>query len=221
MGKLGKLGRWELAIFIPLLVLMGCSADDAMSTGEVVKNAAPTPASVAIVSFVWQTDGVCGVRMLRPKGWASSRQECRSFSLHSSAEDRLELTVINYQLTSEQIKNGSIVQYALFEQDSSLEGWTQNIENSWGNIGIQFTLLNTLPYAKVYSLEIPASTNVEIAALLINQNQPLGLSLIASGSYASLERLQKEGLVDDFLTMLESVEAIPHDPQNLDPIIEE
>ena len=82
-------------------------------------------------------------------------------------------------------------------------------------------MLNTLPQAKVYLLGIPASTNLEIVALLINQNQPLGLSLIASGSYANLERLQKDGLVDDFLTMLESVEAIPYDPQNLDPVIEE
>lgn len=212
---------WKLAILILLLALIGCSADDAMPTDTAVKKAAPTPASEGIARFVWQTDGVCGYRMLRPEEWEPSRQECRSFSLHSSAEDKLELTVINYQVTAQQIKDGSVVQYALFEQDSSLEGWVQGVEKSWSNVGIQFTLLNTLPQAKVYSLGIPASTNVEIVALLIDQNQPLGLSLIASGTYASLERLQKDGLVDDFLTMLESVEAIPYDPQNLDPIIEE
>ena len=218
---MGKLGRWELAILILLLVLIGCSADDAMSTDTAVKEAVPTPASEGIARFVWQTDGVCGYRMLRPEEWEASRQECRSFSLHSSAEDKLELTVINYQVTAQHIKDGSVVQYALFEQDPSLEGWVQSVEKSWSNNGIQFTLLNTLPQAKVYSLGIPASTNVEIVALLIDQNQPLGLSLIASGSYASLERLQKDGLGDDFLTMLESVEAIPYEPQNLDPIIEE
>jgi len=216
-----KLGRWEFAFLILLLVLMGCSADDAMATGDAVKDAAPTPASEGIVSFVLQTDGVCGYRMLRPEEWEPSRQECRSFSLHSSAEDKLELTVINYQVTAQQIKDGIVVQYALFEEDSSLEGWAKNVEKSWSNIGIRFTLLNTPPQGKVYLLGIPASTNLEIVALLINQNQPLGLSLIASGSYANLERLQKDGLVDDFLTMLESVEAIPYDPQNLDPVIEE
>ncbi len=216
-----KLGRWEFAFLILLLVLMGCSADDAMSTGEAVKDAAPTPASKGIISYILQTDGVCGYRMLRPEEWKPSWQECRSYSLHSSAEDKLELTVINYQVTAQQIKDGIVVQYALYEEDSSLEGWAKNVEKSWSNIGIQFTLLNTLPQAKVYLLGIPASTNLEIVALLINQNQPLGLSLIASGSYANLERLQKDGLVDDFLTMLESVEAIPYDPQNLDPVIEE
>ena len=36
-----KLGRWEFAFLILLLVLMGCSADDAMSTGEAVKARRP------------------------------------------------------------------------------------------------------------------------------------------------------------------------------------
>lgn len=114
---------------------------------------------------------------------------------------------------------GSIIaQYALFEQDSSLEGWTRGVEQNWSNLGINFIFHEAFPHARVYLLEY--EENVELVALAIDQDQPLAVSLSAYGAYASLQSLEEAGLRTDFLTMLESIQAVTHDPDNMEPEID-
>ncbi len=43
------------------------------------------------------------------------------------------------------------------------------------------------------------------------------VGLTASGAYANLERLQKEGIVNDLIAMVDSVRALPYDPENVIP----
>jgi hypothetical protein len=106
-------------------------------------------------------------------------------------------------------------QLALFEKDSSLEGWTKGIERMWKSNGLGFTLLRTLPQAKVYRVKTPGDANVQLVAFAVEHKQPLAMQLTASGGYADVERLQTEGVLDDFVTMVASVQAIPQDPQNI------
>ena len=113
--------------------------------------------------------------------------------------------------------NGLNVPLFLFEKDSSLEGWTTGIEQNWKSNGLEFTLLRTLPQAKIYLVKSPGSSDVQLVAFVVDKNQPLAVELTASGAYADLERLKHDGVVDDFATMLASAQAIPQDPQNVDP----
>ena len=179
----------------------------------------PTPASTLIEQFVWQTDGLCGYRMLRPERWAAADAECRAYVLPSSEgqTDQLILRVANYQVRAQQQTGGILAQYELFKQDPSLEGWTKGVEQMWQSNGIGFTLEDTLPRAKIYSLRSPGSSDIQIVALVADQEQALGLSLAASGEYANLERLRNEHLWDDFVTMVSSLGAINYDPSNIIP----
>jgi len=88
----------------------------------------PSPASAEIQAFVDQTDGACGYRMLRPQDWQPSQAECRSYALTTSAEDRLVLRVVNYQVIAQQLDGATVAQYEAFKLDSSLEGWTAAVE---------------------------------------------------------------------------------------------
>jgi len=84
---------------------------------------------------------------------------------------------------------------------------------------VEYSRLETLPQAVVYGLESPATGRVELLALVISGNQPLGISLNASGTYANLRKLEKAGLKADFITMVESISAISYDPDNMKPEI--
>ena len=58
---------------------------------------------------------------------------------------------------------------------------------------------------------------LQLAAFAVDKNQPLAIELTAAGAYADLERLKQEGIADDFATIVASAQAIPQDPQNVDP----
>lgn len=87
----------------------------------------------------------------------------------------------------------------------------------WLSNGIEFTLQDTLPHAKIYLVQSPGSSDVQMIALVIDQEQPLALSLNAAGEYADLERLRNEHLLDDFVTMVNSFSATSYDPGNIIP----
>jgi hypothetical protein len=183
----------------------------------------PTPASTRIKQFVWQTDGLCGYRMLRPERWAAADAECRAYLLPGSKRqtDQLALRVANYQVLAQQQTEGIIAQYELFKQNPSLEGWTKGVEQMWQSNGIESTLEDTLPQAKIYSLPSPGSSDIQVVALTTNQEQPLVVGLNASGEYADLERLRNEHIWDDFVTMVNSLGAIDYDPNNVTPSLPE
>jgi hypothetical protein len=203
-----------LALSILSLLLTACAAINSSAPTPI-----PTPASTLIEQFIWQTDGLCGYRILRPEGWAASESECRAYMLPGSEgqTDQLFLRVANYQVLAQQQTEGIIAQYELFKQDPSLAGWTKGVEQMWQSNGIESTLEATRPQAKIYSLRSPGSSDVQIIALSIHQEQPLVLSLNASGEYADLERLRDEHLWDDFVTMVDSLGSTGYNPNNITP----
>ena len=189
-------------------------------------NPTPTPHSSIVSGFVEQTDGVAGYRMLRPTNWTAlggDPIDGRSYlgPGPANAQQGIVVTVMNLQLTAASLgANNLSAQWLLFQQDSSLAGWTAGIEAMWARDGESFSLLRTLPHARIYSLSVPAgSHSIELITYAIDQGQPLILALQASGTEADLSRLEAEGIVDDFATMAGSITAIPADPQNVVPAL--
>lgn len=185
--------------------------------------AIPTPSSQVISNFVWQTDGLCGYHMLRPRKWDSSVSECRSYMLPGSQSqtNRLIFRAINYQVRAQGMTDGILAQLELFERDPSLDGWTRGIEKMWESNGIEATLLETLSHAKLYAVRSPGSEDLQIVAYVIDQNQPLGIYLTASGIYADLGYLREAGILDDLVTMVSSLQATDYDPANINPELSE
>ena len=212
-----------LILLIVDLALSACAGTTSSSTtSQSGAGAIPTPASSLVGSFVWQTDGVFGYRMLRPANWESTKPfDGRDYGIPGFQDkaDRIMLRAINLQAyyKSGTSATGTIAQLALFEKDPSLAGWTRGIEQMWKSNGLESTLLRALPQAKIYLVKSPGVSDVQLVAYAIDQNQPLAMMLTASGTYADLERLQKEGILDDFAAMVASAQAIPQDPQNVEP----
>jgi hypothetical protein len=66
------------------------------------------------------------------------------------------MTVVNLKLVAASLgPNSANAQWLLFEEDSSLAGWTMGIEAMWARDGSSFTLLRSLPEAKVYAVTMP------------------------------------------------------------------
>lgn len=213
--------RRILTLLVLSLLLAACAATN-LPTPTLVTSSTdsiPTPASTLIGQYVWQTDGLCGYRVLRPEGWDASESECRAYVPPDLRDrnNRLILRVANYQVLAQQQTEGIIAQYELFKQHPSLEGWTKGVEQMWESNGIESTLEDTLPQAKIYSVQSPGSSDIQVVALTTNQEQPLVVGLNASGEYADLERLRNEHLWDDFVTMVNILGAINYDPSNVTP----
>jgi hypothetical protein len=181
----------------------------------------PTPVSALIEAFVRQTDGVCGYTVLRPGTWHATQAICRTYAPPGSEQqaDPLALTVVNYRVAAEQQEDGAIAQFEAFQRASSLEGWSEQVEQMWERSGVEATRLETLSTARIYALWSPGMTNPQIVALVIDQETPLGLALDTSDAYADLERLRNAGLWQDFVTMTKSLRAIPHDPSKVTPAL--
>lgn len=212
-----------LILLIANLALSACAGTtSAISTVQPGEKVMPTPASSLVGSFVWQTDGLFGYRMLRPTNWESTKPyDGRDYGTPGSQDktDRIMLRTVNLQAydKSGTSATGMIAQLALFEKDSSLDGWTKGIEQMWKSSGLEPTLLRTLPQAKIYSVTSAGTSDVQLVAYAVDKDQPLAVSLSASGTYADMERLQKEGILGDFAAMVASLQAIPQDPKNVDP----
>lgn len=217
-----------LILLIASAVLSACvGAATSSPTLRPGEDLIPTPASLLVGTFVRQTDGLFGYRMLRPANWESVNSiDSRVYATPGfrAQADRIVLRAVNLQAyyKSGTTANGSIiVALFAFEQDPSLDGWTAGVEQNWKSIGIEATLLRTLPQAKIYAVKSPGATDILLVAYAVDENQPLAMELAASGVYADLERLQKEGILEDLATMVASAQAIPQDPQNVDPPLTE
>ena len=214
-----------LILLIVALALAACAGTTAtVSTVQPTEKVIPTPASALVENFIWQTDGLFGYRMLRPANWESpGPSDGRDYAPPGVQDkaDRIMLRVVSLQAyyKSGTSTTGLIAPLALFEQNSSLEGWTKGIEQMWQSNGLESTLLRTLPQAKIYSVTSPGTSDVQLVAYVVDQDQPLTLMLTAEGTYADLDHLQQEGILDDFTTMAASIQAIPRDSQNVDPTL--
>ncbi len=217
-----RMKRMLILLIVDAALSACASAASSSPTIQSGQGVIPTPASSLVGNFVWQTDGVFGYRMLRPANWESTKPfDGRYYGTPGFQDktDRLMLRVVNLQAYDESgtSATGMIAQLALFEKDSSLDGWTKGIEQMWKSDGLEPTLLRRLPQAKIYSVKTPGYSNVQLVAYAVDKNQPLAIELTASGGYANMERLQREGILDDFAMMVASIQAVPQDPQNIDP----
>jgi hypothetical protein len=215
-----------LILVIVVLALSACAATaSTISAVQPDGKDIPTPTSSLVASLVWQTDGLFGYRMLRPANWESANLvDCRGYATPGfDKADRIMLRAVNLQAhyKSATSSTGLNATLALFEMNSSLEGWTRGVEQNWKSNGIESTLLRTLPQAKIYSVTSPSSSDVQLVAFAVDKKQPLAMDLTASGAYADMERLRKEGILDDFSAMAASAQAIPQDPQNVEPPLKE
>ncbi len=81
-------------------------------------------------------------------------------------------------------------------------------------------VVRSLPSARIYlTIDAPGgnSPQLMLSAYKVDGGQPLVINLLATGTYASLDRLEAEGIVDDLATMVESAHAIPVDTNNVVP----
>jgi Tol biopolymer transport system component len=196
----------------------------------------PTPTSPLVKGFIWQTDGSFGYRILRPSNWAPADMgQGRGYVEFKGAANQLELEVLNYQVAAQNMSGGILAEYGLFQQEPSFDGWTAGIEQLWQRLGYTFTLEETLPAAgeqpaatggqrtpdqpaaKIYWVWKSGWDGIQLTALVVDQGQPLAVSLIAAGDDADAARLRGEGLLDDFVAIAKSLSAIPYDPANVDP----
>ena len=180
----------------------------------------PKPASALIERFIWQSDGRFGYRMLRPVNWAPVDL---GFGRGYTHTDPLELSALNYQVLQETqgSAEGAIAQWLIFQQNPTLEDWTTGNEKMWQQNGVEFSLEETLPRAKVYWIQVPGWDKIQLSALVVDQDQPMAIDLTAGGVYADADRLRNESILDDFITMVESLSAIPYSPEAVDPPLNE
>lgn len=209
----------HLLLLFALLLIAGVLTACAQPNGDII----PTPASSLVKSFLWQTDGLYGYRMLRPADWEPiDMQDRRGYHPPGPAgqPDQVLLMAFNLQVIAKATESPTsmIAQWALFKRDHSLAGWTGGIEQMWTSNGTEFTLVRTLPQAKIY-LHKPRPDLIWVEAYAVDNDQPLTIGLEAHGAYADEARLQKEGLLDDFATMVGSISAIQPDPKNIDPVL--
>jgi hypothetical protein len=193
---LAVIGRWRMPL------------PSAVSTAT----AAATPMGGALTL---QDDQDCGVRFLRPGEWvlvrASSDCASRFYAAPGStgSADRLVLQPINYRVVDEQTAGGpgAVAQYAAFQQDSTLDGWTRRVERIWAGIYVTATLEYSAPDARVYAVQQSSVDEIDLVGLKVSQGQPLALMLEARGAFANLDRLRAEHIWDEFPAMVNSLSA--------------
>ncbi len=185
---------------------------------------APTAVPPLIGSYITQTDGLYGYAVDRPAGWqAVDDGDGREYlSADPGHPDLVTLLVTNYRVVANTLPpQGSSAQWSLFEQNPTLSGWTAGIERLFQTNGIAFTRLESTRSAVLYLLPkidvrftLP---EVQVVAFIISDGQPLGMTMIADGTYGSLEALRSDGLYGAFLQMVQSARAIAADPSNVNP----
>jgi hypothetical protein len=221
-------GRWFAgAVALLAMLVVAFLAVSALRPAATPGNAIPTPHSSIVSGFVEQTDGLYGYQILRPANWTPLGGGLPDGRLYlapgflGAQKQGIGVTVVNLQLAAASLgPNEENAEWLLFQQDPSLAGWTAGIEAMWTRDGSSFTLLRTLPHARIYSLSLAAgSPIVVLVAYAIDQGQPLILGLQASGTEADLGRLGAEGIVDDFAAMAGSITAIPENGHNVVPAL--
>ena len=174
----------------------------------------PSAHSALVGSFVWQMDSTYGYRMLVPSGWEAMDGTDRRLYLppgSAGQPDRVVLTALNLKVVAERNTSptGTIAQWALFEQDPTLEGWTEGVERLWTSIGMRYRLEQALPQAKIYQLTPSGQAGQTVlSGYVLDQGQPLVLGLEMYGAYAEEGYLRSSGLREDFTTMVASLDAV-------------
>lgn len=189
--------------------------------------AIPTPHSPLIESFIWQTDGKFGYRMLRPAGWNAVDEDLDRLYLPAGSEgqaDRVNLEVLNLKVIADRnvTSSGAIAQWLLFQKAPTLEGWTLGLEQSWPSTGVQFRLEQTLPNAKIYLLKMSSSPDSTLlVGAVVSQDQPLLVGMNTYGAYSGEEYVRSSRLLEDFVTMVSSLSVVAPGPNLSDPPLDD
>jgi len=196
----------------------------------------PAAKSAEVGSLIWQTDGVYGYQMLRPADWnATDQSGARLFWMPDSAQgtDFVAISVVDAaqaEVAPTESGTPSII-LDLFSKNPTFEGWIAGIEQAMASAGGTVTIVRSfptgtvtmvrsLPAARIYlTLDAPegAAPMLMLSAYKVDDGMPLVIILLATGAYATLDRLEAAGIVDDFATVVESARAIPLDPGNVAP----
>ena len=185
----------------------------------------PSPHSALVSSWVEQTDGAYGYRMLRPANWkTTSGDGMQRFYIapgfQGSQVQGVEVLVTNLKVLGTSMgPNTNVAQWSLFQQHPDLAGWTAALEHMM-DADFTYHLVRTLPDAKLYA--ITAMSGMEqptllVVAYAIAGGQPFSLMLEAAGTYRDLATLERDGVLDDFATMVGSIAPVPADPANVVP----
>lgn len=218
--------RWLVAgaVAMAALLVVAGLAEIATQPNSTPGGVIASPRSSLITGWVEQTDGVYGYTILRPANWTPAGGDFpdgRQYLGPGPATDQQGIVIraVNLQLPAAHPAGpGSSGLWPLFQQHPTLDGWTAAIEDQIRSAPpSSFVVLRTLPEARLYQMTYPGLGYVFLVAYVVDSGQPLIISLSANGTDADLGRLQAQGIVDDFATMVASVTAIPVDPLNVAP----
>jgi hypothetical protein len=209
-------------LVVPALAIVALTAVAALGCAP-----APTPTGSAqpghpLGALVNQSDGRFGYEMLRPAGWAAvEAAPGRGYLDARSLQDaRLGLVVTNLAVAARSVADpqGELPQWEAFRRDPTLDGWTSGIERMWRSNGIDYQTLKATSTAKVYLTSYGANRELQVVAFVVRSGQPLVVGLQGTASHPLLDRSQlSASLLGDFMTIVDSLKAIPVDPNNVAP----
>lgn len=186
----------------------------------------PSPHSALVSSWVEQTDGAYGYRMLRPANWkTTSGDGMQRFYIapgfQGSQVQGVEVLVTNLKVLGTSMgANGSVAQWGLFQQHPDLAGWTAALEQMMQANEWTYSAIRTLPDARLYAITAMSGKEpptLLVVAYAIAGGEPFSLTLESAGTYRDLATLEQDGVLDDFATMVGSIAPVPADASNVVP----
>ena len=207
---------------VRVLAILALTAVTAIGCGPAPTQTGSAQPSHPLGALVDQSDGRFGYEMLRPAGWAAVEvAEGRGYLDARSPQDaRLGLVVVNLAVAARSVADpqAELPQWEAFRRDPTLDGWTSGIERMWRSDGIDYQTLKQMSTGKVYLTSSRANRELQAVAFVVRSEQPLVVALVGTASHPLFDRSQlSDGLLDDFMTIVDSVKAIPVDPNNVAP----
>ncbi len=204
-----------LWVGVPLLVILlagGILVAAALRSSQLPTRpgGGPTSAHSPLIGLlIPRTDREFGYSMLVPARWqAVDLGDRRTYVPPDSQHkpDRLVLTATNYKVLADRNKNLRVMQLELFRRHPDPVGWAEAIEMSWRDTGMRFQKESSLANGVIYSVR-PAEDQMQLMAFVVDAGQPMNLTMEGYGVYSSRETLVREGLLEDFQTMAQSLHA--------------
>ncbi len=194
--------KYSYSIIISISLLIGVVQVEPASA------ASPSPKSSLIDAFVLVTDNIYGYKAFIPANWKSVDFGDRRgyYPINSESDpNRIVLAFTNFATISSILagQNGLVPNYELFRQDPSLGPWTTKIEGLWSRLGIKFNIISQMPEARIYLVN-PSPDQLQLIGYIVDQGEPLGVSLNGLGVFNNIEIIKDSGLLKDFETIVAS-----------------
>jgi hypothetical protein len=200
--------RLCLILLCLIVLLPGCA-----QATEPAPTALPTPKSQWVNEFILQEDSKYGYSMLRPASWQSADEREARVYFPNPQDDRLRLllTAVNLNTYQARMKGGvTDVRWSLYRRHPDLESWTDDLIKTLYQRDI-VQLEHNLDNARVYSVRsLKFSHHIQLVAFIADQSTPIEITLNVGGQQEDLlEEIRQNGIMDDFITIVESVHASP------------